>query len=257
MNLAKGVTQELAVRQAIAHAVDASAIVSEFLEGHGAVSRGGAREGWPRYNEEIPLDEYDPELAGQILDEAGWTLGGDGVRERDGERLKVNVLSTQLERALSYGLMNQVIQESLESVGFETEIQTMEWGAYLDEFRAGEWWEVTWHAQNADAYENAGATLDPDGYWNVNQHAKATDPELVELADQIREIYAAIEKEVDPQERITLWAEAQKLCYDYKLVAWLVHWDYLVAVQSEVKDLIIKPTIQDTLYKVHLAWLES
>jgi hypothetical protein len=43
MNLAKGVTQELAVRQAIAHAVDASAIVSEFLEGHGAVSRGGAR----------------------------------------------------------------------------------------------------------------------------------------------------------------------------------------------------------------------
>ena len=113
------------------------------------------------------------------------------------------------------------------------------------------------HAQNADAYENAGATLDPDGFWNVNQHAKVTDPELMELADQIRDYYQQLEREVDPQARIEIWAEVQKLTHEYALVAWLVHWDYLVAVQPEIQDLIVKPTIQDTLYKVHLAWMES
>src|SRR5690606_2817013 len=134
---AKGPTQELAVRQAIARTVDRDAIVSELLLGFGQVSRGGAAEGWPRYHEDLEIDPYDPEGAGEILDEAGWVMGDSGYRERDGEILKVNVLSTQLERQLSYGLMNELIQEGMESIGIQTEIQTMEWGAYLDEFRAG------------------------------------------------------------------------------------------------------------------------
>jgi peptide/nickel transport system substrate-binding protein len=167
-NLAKGPTQEFAVRRAIAMSVDRESIVRDVLLGYGQVSRGGSPKGWPRYHEDLPIDPFDPEQAKRLLDEAGWTVGPDGVRVRDGDRLKVNILSTQLERGLSYGLMNQIIQQSVEKIGFETELRTLEWGAYLDEFRAGEWWHVTFHAQNANAKDLVGATIDPDGYWNVN-----------------------------------------------------------------------------------------
>lgn len=258
MNLAKGPTQELAVRQAIARSVDKEAVLSELLLGYGAISRGGAAEGWPRYHEDIPIVEYNPEEAGKILDEAGWVMGDDGIRQRDGEPLAVNILSTQLERQLSYGLMNELIDEALRNLGFQTELQTMEWGTYLDEFRAGEFWEVTFHAQNSNSYAEAGATIDPDAYWNVNQlDAVEEGSELADIADRVREIMAELEKTIDPEERAAVYKEIQMLTQEHVLVGWLVHWDFLVGVQPRVQGLTVKPTLQDTLHEVHLIWLEQ
>jgi peptide/nickel transport system substrate-binding protein len=256
-NLAKGPTRELAVRQAIALSVDREAIVREVLLGYGQVSRGGSPQGWPRYHEDIPIDPYDPEQAKRILDEAGWAVGPDGVRVRNGERLKVNILSTQLERGVSYGLMNQIIQQSVEKIGFETELRTLEWGAYLDEFRAGEWWHVTFHAQNANAKDLVGAAIDPDAYWNVNQLGKVKEGELVEVANRVREIYRQMNQELDPQKRVDLWKEIQLLIQEYQLISWLIHWDFLVGVRPEVKDLVVKPVYSDTLYNIHRTWLEQ
>ena len=32
---------------------------------------------------------YDPEAAKKLLDEAGWTVGADGIREKDGQKLSL------------------------------------------------------------------------------------------------------------------------------------------------------------------------
>ena len=39
----------------------------------------------PWYNEASEV-EYDPDEAGRLLDEAGWIMGEDGFREKDGVR---------------------------------------------------------------------------------------------------------------------------------------------------------------------------
>jgi peptide/nickel transport system substrate-binding protein len=247
-NCAKGHTQEQAVREAIARTVDRDAIVSELLLGYGQVSRGGAAEGWPRYHDDLDIDPYDPEEAGQILDEAGWEMGDSGYRERDGEVLQVNVLSTQLERQLSYGLMNELIQEGMENIGIQTEIQTMEWGAYLDEFRAGEFWEVSFHAQNA-AFVDAVQAQQGDTYWNVNQLFKIEDEdhELYDVARQIDEYYTELDETVDDDERIEVYKQIQELSQEHKLLSWLVHWDLLVGHTPRVQNLEVKPSLQYTL----------
>jgi ABC-type transport system substrate-binding protein len=182
------------------------------------------------------MDIYDPEEAGRILDEAGWVMGPDGVRERDGERLHANVLSTQLERQLSYGLMNEILQQSLEAIGFSTEIQTMEWGAYLDEFRAGEWWEISFHAQNATFTDSVGAAIGPDLFWNVNQIGKVPDDhELKPIQEQLRELYNTLDRTVDADERIATWKEIQLLTEEHKLLSWLPHWNQLVGYQPRAE----------------------
>jgi peptide/nickel transport system substrate-binding protein len=250
-NNAKGHTQELAVRQAIAHSIDREAIVSELLLGFGEVSRGGAVEGWPRYHEDFPITPYDPDEAGRILDEAGWEMGDNGYRERDGETLTVNVLSTQLERQLSYGLMNELIQESCEAIGIQTEMQTMEWGAYLDEFRAGDFWEVTFHAQNAAFVDAVGAQLG-DTFWNVNQlyNIEDDDHELIPVREEMDELYARLDAEIDDDERIAIWREIQDLAKEHQLISWLVHWDALVGHSQRVQNLQVKPAMQYTLANV-------
>ena len=45
----------------------------------------------PWYNEASEV-EYDPEGAAELLDEAGWTMGDDGVREKDGVKAELNLL---------------------------------------------------------------------------------------------------------------------------------------------------------------------
>ncbi len=41
------------------------------------------------YNPDLPKHEYNPEKAKQILDEAGWQPGSDGVREKNGVQARV------------------------------------------------------------------------------------------------------------------------------------------------------------------------
>ncbi|MDQ3525902.1 MAG: ABC transporter substrate-binding protein, partial [Chloroflexota bacterium] len=39
---------------------------------------------------EEPYD-YDPELAMQLLEDAGWVAGADGIREKDGQRMSFSM----------------------------------------------------------------------------------------------------------------------------------------------------------------------
>jgi len=153
--------------------------------------------------------------------------------------------------------MNQIIRQSVEAIGFETELRRLEWAAYLDEFRAGEWWHVTFHGQNANAKDLVGAAIDPDAYWNVNQLGKVKEGELVEVANRVREIYRQMNRELDPQKRVGLWKEIQLLIQEYQLISWLIHWDFLVGVRPEVKDLVVKPVYSDTVYNAHRTWLSQ
>src|SRR5690606_17216845 len=67
--------------------------------------------------------DYDPERARELLDDAGWVEGADGVRVRDGERLEVK---------LPYGagtiinadgsVILQGVQEQAGAVGFDVEL---------------------------------------------------------------------------------------------------------------------------------------
>jgi peptide/nickel transport system substrate-binding protein len=161
------------------------------------------------------------------------------------------VLSTQLERQLSYGLMNELIQEGLENIGIQTEMQTMEWGAYLDEFRAGEFWEVSFHAQNAAFVANVGAQLG-NTFWNVNQLWKIEDEdhELMPVRDELEQLYNTLDQTIDDDERVEVWREIQELNQEWVFISWLVHWDALVGHSARVQNLQVKPAMQYTLANI-------
>lgn len=65
---------------------------------------------------------YDPEQAAELLDEAGWVVGDDGIREKDGERLSfttfVIAVFPQSQQT------NEIIAQQWEKVGVELNIET-------------------------------------------------------------------------------------------------------------------------------------
>lgn len=70
---------------------------------------------------------YDPEGAAALLDEAGWALGEDGVREKDGVQAKMNLLYSNgdsVRQALAADFADQMeelgIICTIEGVGWDT-----------------------------------------------------------------------------------------------------------------------------------------
>jgi peptide/nickel transport system substrate-binding protein len=120
---------DLLVRQAVAHAINAEEIVENVLEGLADRNFGFMPTGLFAYDPAIEEFGYhfDQERAAELLDEAGWTLDGD-VRSKDGETLELTMWAytdPTLERAV------QVIQSQLNEVGFKINIEVLEVGTML------------------------------------------------------------------------------------------------------------------------------
>lgn len=126
-----------AVRQAIAHAIDRESIVNDLMEGTVELANTGITPNSPYFNADVKAYNYDPALAAQMLDEAGWTVGSDGIRAKDGERLSFTIINrnSRPERIA----IAQVIQANLKDVGVEVNFENLENAAWLERWLSTEW----------------------------------------------------------------------------------------------------------------------
>ena len=118
-------TADVRVRRAINIGIDREEMIEHVLNGYGSPAYSVCDQ-LPWYN---PASEvaYDPEGAAALLDEAGWLLGTDGVREKDGVRAELNILYSSedsVRQALAADLANQLgelgIEVTIEGVGWDT-----------------------------------------------------------------------------------------------------------------------------------------
>ncbi|MGH2549595.1 MAG: ABC transporter substrate-binding protein [Thermomicrobiales bacterium] len=254
LNTSKGVTQELAVRKAIAMAVDRDTMIEALLYGFGAKSRAGVTEESPFYNADIPEIEFDPAAAGAILDEAGWVLGDGDIRQRDGQPLSVNILSTDFT---DWALYNQAIQEQLKAVGIDSTISSLEWNAYLDQWRENQGdWNVSYHSQGSimAATSVIQASWYPDAYWSVNQIDDATEPDLIEVRTQLQALQDEFEVTLDDARRKAIAKEAQTLYQDNQLSVWLWHAASITALQPRLHDYQL--THSGRVLELPTAWVD-
>src|SRR5207247_10568568 len=105
---------DIRLRQALFYAIDRQSIVNGQLEGTVSIANTAEPANSPYYNPDVMVYDYSPDKAKQLLDAAGWTLGSDGIRSKDGEKLSITAL---ISSADSLGKLNlQVIQQNFKSV---------------------------------------------------------------------------------------------------------------------------------------------
>lgn len=234
LNVANFPTSDPAVRQAISHAVDRDLMIEQTLYGMAEKSRAGSPSVSPYYSEELPFIEYDPEESARILDEAGWVMGDSGVREKDGEPLRLKMLSTDFD---TYSLYNALLQEQLGQIGIQCEIEQLEWGAYLDKWRAEGDFNITYMSFGASFF---GDWLPPamrsDDYWASHHIVESTDQELLDASARLDAIIDDVRSTQDPDERRDKWIEGAQLIREHQLAVWLWHSEVFTVVQPYVQD---------------------
>jgi peptide/nickel transport system substrate-binding protein len=88
---------------------------------------------------EIPAPlPYAPEEAAQLLDEVGWTVGRKGVRSRDGQEFRFELLVPPGNVAMgAYEGAAVLIQAQLRDVGVQMDIQSLDEGLFMQRMRSG------------------------------------------------------------------------------------------------------------------------
>ncbi|HZC45842.1 MAG TPA: ABC transporter substrate-binding protein [Candidatus Acidoferrum sp.] len=115
------------VRRAIAYSIDRNTIVNSMLRGTGRVATGLlSPENWA-YEANVTSYSYDPEKARQLLDQAGYPAGSNGMRG-----LRFDYKTTP-----EGARMGEVFQAMFQRVGIELTIRTLEFAAYYADIQAG------------------------------------------------------------------------------------------------------------------------
>lgn len=112
---------DLRVRQAIQYAIDKQKIVDTLL--YGNVQPGTSVLSYGMFRCDLPVSEFNPEKAKALLDEAGWKVGADGIREKDGRRMSLKIATTTGNMLREQ--TEQVLVEMLKAVGIELVIENV------------------------------------------------------------------------------------------------------------------------------------
>lgn len=118
-------TSDVRVRRAINLGIDRQEMIDHVLNGYGSPAYSVCDQ-LPWYSETSEV-AYDPKEAGKLLDEAGWRMGADGVREKDGVKASLNLLFStgdSVRQALVEDFADQMeelgIACTTEGVGWDT-----------------------------------------------------------------------------------------------------------------------------------------
>ncbi|MGC2941682.1 MULTISPECIES: ABC transporter substrate-binding protein [unclassified Brevibacterium] len=151
------------------------------------------------------LPDPDPQRAGQLLDDAGWKVGSDGKREKDGKPLTITFIYDAASD--THAPAAELLRESWLELGIQTELEAMDgaaWSEYLYETFD---WDTGWIqvSSGGPTIQNAfygGATPDKGGL-----NFMATDDAQYEKAAK-RALSAA------PDDACGYWHEAERLLVD-------------------------------------------
>ncbi|MFW5642192.1 MAG: ABC transporter substrate-binding protein, partial [Roseicyclus sp.] len=112
------VTADPAIRRAINLALDREALVALALDGFGAPAQGPV-DGLPWDNPDAAVRSPDRAAATNVLDEAGWLRGDDGLRRKDGLEARFRLVypaTDSTRQALALGVADQLRPLGIEVV---------------------------------------------------------------------------------------------------------------------------------------------
>ncbi|MBB6170595.1 peptide/nickel transport system substrate-binding protein [Nocardiopsis mwathae] len=243
MNGGEGrILEDTKVRNAIVHGIDRAQIASATLDGvewttDPTVNRliKSSQTGFQDNSE--GYGEYDPELAGQMLDEAGWTQESEGAtRTKDGEELELHwVIPSDIRNTADEA---EIAQAQLEEIGVKVDVDTVPNNKFFEEYIVpGNYDATTFVYTSTNPYagysqENFAGPVgeDEDGNvnWGNNLHFFTTD--------EIRDGFDALTEETDPEKYTELTNELDRMLWEQSMAVPLFQRPGLFAVNDEIAN---------------------
>lgn len=202
---------ELEVRQALNLACDRESIASQLYgpTGNATANWLVAPEAFASQNTSFT---FDVEAAGQLLEDAGWTVENN-IRQRDGVEMRI-LFQTSLNSVRQR--TQEIIKQSFEELGMPTEIKAIDASVYFSSDAGNPDTAAHFYA-DLEMYTNGPSTPYPLGYAEENlSRDPATDLPQQSNAwsganymrfqnDEYNDLYTQAETELDPDRQAEIF----------------------------------------------------
>ncbi len=226
------------VRQAMTYLTNREQIVKSVLFGLGEVVNSHIYLFRPEYDKSLPSYPFDPAKGMALLAEAGWKdLDGDGVLDKviDGKkipfRFEIKINSGNAVRK-SVAL---VLLDELRKHGIDASVRELDWTIFLN--------DVKNHQFDAMVLGWQMSTTEPDAYqvWHSSQASNKGSNAISYKNARVDEILELYRREFDPQKRIKLYNEFQKIISDEQPYTFLYLPKRVSALQRRFEGVEIFP----------------
>ncbi len=238
--------RHLKLRQAMLHALDREAMAEVIGFGAGYGRRYLLPQGSFAYNEELPSYWFDPETAGQLLEEA--VTEDPSIADDAGNvAMTLSVIDRAADKAQA-----EMIKQMADAAGFDVTIEILERAAWVAKL-------VSTPGQEGGVFEvatmrNPVTAADPDIDWRTFYHssggfnvAHLNDPDIDALIDEAASTY-------DQDARVEIYNRLQQAAYDDPWYGYLWQQNWNWAMQADVQG-FSEPVTNRWMFDD--VWLES
>jgi len=210
------------VRQALTYGLNRKEIVDAVYQGYADVLNvPQSKVSWA-YTDDVNKYDFDLEKAKQLLDEAGWKVGADGIREKDGKKFKITFTAT------TPNPVNDAIiplaQASYKELGIEFVAEQMDFNAAIDKRKKGDFdmmflaWALTPDPQSGENVFKSGGSQNDVGYSNPKVDELFTKAGAMVDTEKRKEVFKELYKELNEDlpyiflyQRRDMWANNARL----------------------------------------------
>jgi peptide/nickel transport system substrate-binding protein len=230
-NHTKKLWQNLALRQAVAHAINRQAIVDNIYQGMGQLAKNGIPPTMWGYNDDVAGYKYDPELAKQKLAEAGYP-GGEGLPEL--KLWSMPVPRPYNPEGLKVGI---AMIGDLKKIGINANVTSYDWGTYLKRQREQpddmDMFQLGWTGDNGD----------PDNFLAVLFDGLASPAIRTQWKNErYHELMLLGKQTIDQGKRAEIYKEAQQVMFDDVAVVTVAHSTVIWPMRNNIMNFKLHPT---------------
>ncbi len=229
------------VRRAMTLAIDRQAIVDGFMgPEHATIVNTSLSPAYESIaNRSLEPYTYDPQRALELLAEAGWTPGPDGILRKDGVRFEISLAAQVGNSRRNYAAT--IIQQNLREIGIACEIRVDETLVFLK-------------SQNEYRYDAALSGLAAETLpfqliiWGSDFENRQFNSSAFRHAG-LDSIIGKLGTPLPENESAALWNEYQRILHEEQPRTFLYYFDELEAFSNRVKN--VEVNLLSTLYNAY------
>ncbi len=227
-----------AVRQALAMLVDRKA-VEDHIYGRTGVATANFLNNPERFRSKATKWEFNIDKANQILEAAGWKKGPDGIRAKDGKKLKlVYQTSINTPRQKNQAIVKQACQKA----GIDVELKSVTASVYFSSDVANPDTYTKFYC-DIQMYTTTMTQPDPELFMNqfcswevATKENKWQGRNITRWrSEEYDKTFRAAEGELDPVKRAALFIKMNELAVNNQVVIPVVYRPRVAAISSKLK----------------------